>query len=208
MMKEKLLITIIIDNSLALGEDHLASFKSAFQKFLATLRSKDHDHQIMVELIAYKDFAPVVVKSFKETNYDISLIEYGMMPFFDRAMNKALTDLADEIAMQRNEGGIYKPWIVTIVDSKTFDKDFDSLSSLTSMAANKMVTYFPFKTRHTMSPKFKKVTDVKGFIEIRDYNFTGLFNWLSEMALDRISLPSSENIQLKRDAFKGWTTLS
>lgn len=207
MPREKLLITILIDNSLAIGEEHLNDFKKAFADFLNFLSARDNNKQIMVELLAYKDFNPVVVKGFDQDNYDPNKLEFGKIPFFDRMMCKGLEDLNEEIAKQTRQGDIYKPWIVPVVDSKTFDKEFKCIPMLTTMVSNKRVTYFPFRLKHTVSPKLKKITEIKGFIEIKDYNFSGLFCWLAEMALDRIALPLSENIQLRRDAFSGWTTL-
>lgn len=207
MANEKLLITILIDNSLAIGEEHLEDFKLRFQNFITDISQNDKDNQILVELLAYKDFNPQVVKKFEEKDFDSNSLEFGKIPFFDRLMCKGLEDLNEEASKQSGNGDIYRPWIVSLVDSKTFDDEFKCIPMLSSMISNKRITYFPFRLKHSISPKFKDLTNLKGFIEIKDYNFEGLFNWLSEMALDRIGKPASENIQLRKDAFTGWTTL-
>lgn len=208
MENKKLYISLLIDNSLTIDEDNLNNFKSAFEIFMDHILKVDLKKQIKVELISYNDFEPLVIKKFDDETYDLNNLAYGKIPFFDRMICKGLEDINEEVSKQIIKEKPYRPWLVSLIDSKTFDEEFKCKNMLSKMLSNKTITYFPFKLKHNISPKFKSMQEIKNFIEIKDYNFNGFFNWLYEMAIERINTPDEKKIQLNKDSFIGWTTLS
>ncbi len=204
---EKLLISIIIDNSLAMSEENLSAFKKEFSKFIKAIKSFDTDQQIEIELICYNDFAPLVAKNFTE-EFELRNVERGRIPFFDRAMCEALESLNERMEEIVETGcGLYKGWLIPIVDSRCFDKEFKSSSMLITMLKEGKISYFPFKLKKQLSPEFNEVEKIRTFNQIINYSFSGFFWWLLNMAQERVSKPSCDTILMKREAFKGWTNL-
>ena len=206
-MDNKLLITILLDNSLSLPEEELNGFLLRFQGFLDQLRKSKKPEAVEVQLLCYNDFAPIVAKPFTG-DLDSKLVGPGRMPFFDRMLGKAL-ETTNERTTELSSKGVpfYKPWLVTVIDSKTFDTSFKSLELLRGLVQSGKLSYFPFKMKKTLAPTMKELEKIRPFIEIVDHRFEGLFAWLYDMAMERIDKLPGEPVKLKKEALAGWTAL-
>ena len=92
-MNPRLVITIILDNSAAMQGERFTNFKNAFENCLAKIREVNPTN-LDLEIIAFDEFSPKVLKSYRDEGFKCEELQPYKMPFLGKAISMAIKDLS------------------------------------------------------------------------------------------------------------------
>lgn len=205
----KLLISFVIDNSISMKGERMDDFKKAFKVFVDEMSYGDLRRDVEYEIVAFEDFTPRVLKSFKDEEFNINSLTPGKMPFLDKAINRALNDL-DQREDELDSAGIqrFKSWLIVISDSQSFDDTTPSSERISIKKKQSGLLFLPFNiSKNPLSTKVDPLSKQKVFIKVGENKFSSLSNWLIEFAITRLTTPIDSSVSIKKESFNGWAIL-
>jgi len=207
-MTPRLLITMLLDNSAAIQGKRFDEFKAAFEKCLQKFKETNPTN-IDLEIIAYDEFSPKVLKAYRDEDFKCKELEPFKMPFLGKAIEVAIKDMSliDEYYGERNVP-IYKPWLFILTEAYSFDEIDNGVNMMKEYFKNQKVLYMPFLLSHTkISQNVEELTKLKPFMKIKDNSYEAFFEWFFNMAIKRASTPPETAVKFDRSDFEGWAIL-
>ena len=207
-MNPRLVITLIVDNSAAMQGDRFTSFKSAFDKCLARIKEANPTN-LDLEIIAYDEFSPKVLMSYKTKDFNCGELQPYKMPFLGKAISTAVKDLSQlNEKYGEKEVPIYKPWFFILTDAYSFDDVDEGVNAMKQYFAENKVLYMPFLLSQRKIPSnIEPLAKVKSFMRIKDNAYEEFFDWFYNMAYKRATTPKETPVKFDRADFEGWAIL-
>ena len=207
-MNPRLVITMILDNSAAFQGEKFDKFKEAFNKCLEKFRAQNPNN-IDLEIIAYDEFSPKVLRAYKDEDFKCEDLEPYKMPFLGKAIETAIKDLnALDDYYGEKEVPIYKPWFFVITNAYSFDEVDDSIAIMKEYFMTHKVLYMPFILSQRKIPQnVEALSKIKSFMRIKDNAYEEFFNWFFDMAIKRATTEKEYSVKFDRADFEGWAVL-
>ena len=207
-MNPRLVITIILDNSAAMQGERFTNFKNAFENCLAKIREVNPTN-LDLEIIAFDEFSPKVLKSYRDEGFKCEELQPYKMPFLGKAISMAIKDLSllNEYYGEK-EVPIYKPWFFILTDAYSFDEVDEGVNAMKQYFTENKVLYMPFMLSQRKIPQnVEALAKVKSFMRIKDNAYEEFFNWFYNMAYKRATTPKETPVKFDRADFEGWAIL-
>ena len=207
-MSPRLVITIILDNSAAIQGERFENFKKAFENCLAKIREANPTN-LDLEIIAFDEFSPKAIKSYKDKDFKCDELQPFKMPFLGKAITMAIKDLsALNEKYGEKEVPIYKPWFFILTDAYSFDDVDEGVNAMKQYFAENKVLYMPFLLSQRKIPQnIEQLAKVKSFMRIKDNAYEEFFTWFFNMAYKRATTPQETPVKFDRADFEGWAIL-
>ena len=205
--KSKLLICIALDNSASMKGDKMDKLKRAVFEFNDRLTSDGLQDSIEFSVTVFSGFNCVVAKRFDEIIINKEKFFAGGIPFMDLSIAKCIEKLNERIEYcNKDNVPIFKPWLIVLSNGENFGDVSSSVESITKMAKEGKLTYFPFALSdrefdNSMYP-FRKL---KKFITVKDTMYDSLFNWIFDIAKKRATTPIDQSFCIDANSYDGWT---
>lgn len=205
---EKLVVSLIIDNSYALES---MGFCDRLNQFLADLKAfyadKNHRSRIDLSIELFDGLNSKTIKTFDDETFDAS-VECDGFPLMDRALSKSLHNLGQHLKSLKDDNApIYKPWFIIVSSGLSYDA-LSAFKDAKVMDQINQLTIFPFLMDDTfLDDNMIPMNRLKPFMVIKDHQLDALNQWLQMMMKQRISKPSSEKMRLDKDTLKDWIYL-
>ena len=207
-MNPRLVITMILDNSAAFQGEKFENFKKAFNTCLEKFKAAN-PLNVDLEIIAYDEFSPTVLKAYKDEEFKCKELEPYKMPFLGKAIETAIKDLGalDEYYGEK-EVPIYKPWFFVITNAYSFDDVDDAINSMKEYFMTHKVLYMPFiLSQRKMPQNVEALAKIKSFMRIKDNAYEEFFTWFFDMAMKRATTDKEYSVKFDRADFEGWAVL-
>ena len=207
-MNPRLLITMILDNSAAFQGERFDKFKLAFENMLAKF-NEANPKNIDLEIIAYDEFSPIVLKTFKEKEFKAKPLEPFKMPFLGKSIDQGIKDLK-ALCEYYDEKGVqmYKPWVFVITNAYSFDDLDKPVADMKAFFMSQKVLYMPFILSQRKIPQnVEALQKVKAFMRIKEGAYEEFFNWFFNMATKRANTDIETSVKFDRADFEEWAVL-
>lgn len=205
---EKLVVSLIVDNSYALESmgfcDRLNQFFKSLKGFI---QEEPMQSRVDVSIELFDGLNSKTLKSFTDTTFDENVDCTGF-PLMDRALSKTLQSLGDHLKTLKEAGeSLYKPWFVVISSGLSYDA-LSAFKDAKIMEQINQLTVFPFLMDDTfLDENLIAMNRLKPFMVIKEHQLNALSEWLQMMMKQRISKPSTEKMRLDKDSLKDWIYL-
>ena len=164
---------------------------------------------IDLEIIAYNEFSPKILKAYKDQEFKCEDLEPYKMPFLGKSIDTAIRDLnaLDEYYGEKNVP-IYKPWFFIITNAYSFDDVDEAVSNMKNYFMSHKVLYMPFiLSQRKMPQNVEALSKIKSFMRIKDGAYEEFFNWFFNMAMKRATTEQDVSVKFDRADFEGWAVL-
>ena len=207
-LTEKLVVSIILDNSYVLESlglcDRLKSFLEALKTYTESTPDSD---RLDIQIERFDGLHSATVKRFDEVTFDTDIACQGF-PLLDRTLSKSLDDLATHLnQLNTAKQPIYKPWFVIVSSGLSYDalaafKDANIMNQINQL------TVFPFLMDDTfLGENLIPMNRLKPFMVIKEHQLNALAKWLEMMMSERLGKSASEKMRLDKDSLKDWIYL-
>ena len=199
---------MILDNSAAFQGDKFEKFKAAFNSCLEKFKAAN-PLNIDLEIIAYNEFSPKILKAYKDQEFKCEDLEPYKMPILGKSIDTAIRDLnaLDEYYGEKNVP-IYKPWFFIITNAYSFDDVDEAVSNMKNYFMSHKVLYMPFiLSQRKMPQNVEALSKIKSFMRIKDGAYEEFFNWFFNMAMKRATTEQDVSVKFDRADFEGWAVL-
>lgn len=205
----KLLISLVVDNSLTMKGDRIDDLRNALKLFIDEMGNGDLRRTVEYEIVAFEDFNSKVLKSFKEEEFNINLLQAGKMPFLDKAISQSVLDITNREAELSKQGyKLYKPWLVVLSDGQSFDDTENSAHKIEQKKNDNGLLFLPFcLSQNEINPKIEPLIAQKAFIKIGQNKLNLFAQWLIDFVVQRLTTPLDKPVSLDKKSFEGWAII-
>jgi uncharacterized protein YegL len=203
--RNKLVVSIVLDNSSSLTDEREAHLKQALEHFNNRLLASDIKDDLDVAIYGFDGFSPRVIKDY-DTELNINKFDNGGIQVLGKAIDKGMLDLAERQRLyQSHNVETHKPWLIVLADGSAYGDLSETANKLKQVLKQRKLTYFPFSLNagafdETLNPLLK----LKMFLKVKDDMFTELFDFLFNTLETRINTPKDDLMTLDRKAISGF----
>ncbi len=207
-MDPRLLVSIVVDNSAATQGERFEAIKASLNEFCKLVKSSSAKN-IEIEIIAFDEFTPKVLKSFSDENYSQDSLQAFKMPFLGKALEIAIKNIQDRVNyFKDHEVETYKPWLFLLTDVYSFDDVDQVIPQLRRVLEKKEILYMPFILSQKNIPQnIEELARTKKFMRIKDHSYDAFFDWFFKMAEKRAQTDIDTPVRFDRSGFEDWAVL-
>lgn len=202
----KMLISLIVDNSATMKGEKFHKLKAALNNFTNEVENSGYSGILEYSVVGFESLRAKVYKDFTEACAGLSNFIAGGIPMLAKTFNFALSGLEARANVLQSKGiGLFKPWLVLLTDGKSFGDLNPVIEKLNTLKSNGKLTYFPFLLSDLDIDE--SLTDLFKFMppmSIINYKYDDLFKWIFNTAKERIETPINQGFSLDPKAFDGW----
>jgi len=201
------LICIALDNSASMKGDKMDKLKRAVFEFNDRLTLDGLQERIEFSVTVFSGFNCVVAKRFDEITINKEKFFAGGIPFMDLSIAKCIEKLNERIEYcNKDNVPIFKPWLIVLSNGENFGDVSSSVESITKMAKEGKLTYFPFAlSDRDFDNSLNPLKKLKKFITVKDKMYNNLFDWIFNVARKRVETPIDQSFGIDADSYDGWT---
>lgn len=204
MSNGKLLINIVIDNTASMKGNKIEKLLKELHQFDHTLKSLSLDNDIKYSVTICKGIEACVIKDFNE-DLNINAIYIGGIPFVNELVTVSINNLLNEIEKYQDDV-LYKPWTILLLNGENSGDVTSCTELLLDVLKNGKMSYFPFAlTDCEFNETMANIKRIKSFTTIKDEMYNELFNWIMNLAKNRVETPKGIAIPLDSKLLERWT---
>lgn len=205
----KLLIGIVVDNSISMKGDRIDDLKKSLKIFTDEMSIGDLRRNVEYEIVAFEDFNPRVLKRFTEEEFNINLLNAGKMPFLDKAVSQCVIDIENRETELKGMGvKLYKPWLIVLTDGQSFDETNQSANRIEVKKDKSGLLFLPFSlTADDLNQKLEPLVKQKHFIKISQNKTESFARWIIDFVVTRLTMPMDKSIGINKQDLESWAIL-
>lgn len=208
-ISSKLLIGIVVDNSISMKGERIDSLKASLKTFVDEMSAGDLRRDVEYEIVAFEDFSPKVLKKFIDEEFNINSLVAGKIPLLDKAISQCVLDIEERENELKTQGAkLYKPWLIVLSDGQSFDETNQSANRIEVKKSGSGLLFLPFNlSNDDLNPKLNPLEQQKRFIKIGQNKTDAFIKWLIDFVVTRLTTPADKPISIDKKAFEGWAIL-
>jgi uncharacterized protein YegL len=203
--RNKLVVSMVIDNSSSLSDERETKLREALVHFNQRLQGSDIARDLDLAVFGFDGFSPRVIKSFDE-QLDISKFDNGGIQVLGKTIDMAMVDLADRQKLYASHSIVtHKPWLIVLADGGAYGDLSGTAEKLKKVLKDRKVTYFPFSLNAgQLDESLDPITRLKMFLKVKDDMFIELFDFIFNTLQTRINTPKDDLMRLDKKAIQGF----
>lgn len=206
MDETKLILNFVIDNSASMKGDKITKLKNALQKFDDKINSLSLSDRVEYSVTVFKGFNSTVFKQYKN-KLNVNYFYAGGIPFVNDALVNSVNGLLEHIkSLDKKSIETYKPWTIVLLNGENYDNLDESVELILNSMKAGLMSYFPFAlTDCEFDKSLANLRKIKPFTVIKDEMYDELFDWVLNIAKERVEKPKSEPVSISPNSLEGWT---
>lgn len=203
--RNKLVVSIVVDNSTSLNDERSLMMKNALNGFNKLIQNSDIVSDLDLAIYGFDGFSPRVIKGY-DGELDVGRFDNGGIQVLGKTIELAMDDLVERQKLYKQHSvDTHKPWLIILTDGGAYGDLTEQVTKLGKVIKSKKITYFPFcLSAMELDQSLEPLAKLKMFLKIRDNRFTDLFNFLYNTISQRIHTPDDVPMRLDRQALKGF----
>jgi len=203
--RNKLVVSLVIDNSSSLTDGRDGKLRDALDMFGQQLQASDISRDLDLAVFGFDGFSPRQIKGFDD-KLEISKFDNGGIQVLGKTIDLAMIELAERQKLYAAHNiETHKPWLIVLADGGAYGDLTKTAEKLKKVLKERKVTYFPFSLNAgQLEESLDPITRLKMFLKVKDDMFTELFNFILSTLETRINTPKDDLMRLDKKAIQGF----
>lgn len=203
--RNKLVVSLILDNSSNVVDDREAALRQALEHFNQRLQQSDIKADLDIAIYGFDGFSPRVIKNY-DGNLDISRFDNGGVQVLGKAIDLGMKELADRQKLYAAHNiETHRPWLIVLADGGAYGDLSETSERLKKVLKQKKITYFPFSLSDgPLEQSLDPIAKLKMFLKVKDNRFMDLFDFLFNTLETRINTPKNDLMTLDKKSLAGF----
>ena len=203
--RNKLVVSLVVDNSSSLTDEREAKLRAALAHFNQRLQASDISRDLDLAVFGFDGFSPRQIKGFDE-QLEISRFDNGGIQVLGKTIDLAMIELAERQKLYASHNiETHKPWLIVLADGGAYGDLTETAGKLKKVLKERKVTYFPFSLNAgQLEENLDPITRLKMFLKVKDDMFVELFDFIFNTLETRINTPKDDLMRLDKKAIQGF----